>query len=155
MICPATGSASADTVTTRSTSTSTLLGQSTTPTSRISWSWETPAGQLDCHVIRSPLVASGAHRYPTMAILKVARTSCAAQPERKPKWRPFSMETATRSDSLAARSTCRRTLTSTEEPKLVKLKGLSSRSVHGQTVTSLEGRFSVDISLCRYVMAST
>ena len=69
-------------------------------------------------------------------MIKVARTSCAAQPERKPKWRPFSMETATHSDSLAARSTCRRTLTSTEEPKLVKLKGLSSRSVDGQTVTS-------------------
>ena len=68
--------------------------------------------------------------------LKVARTSCAAQPEIRPKWRPFSMETATHSDSLGARSTCRRTLTSTEEPKLVKLKGLSSRSVDGQTVTS-------------------
>ena len=71
-----------------------------------------------------------------LCFVKVARTSCAAQPERKQKWRPFSMETATHSDSLAARSTCRRTLTSTEEPKFVKPKGLSSRSVDEQTVTS-------------------
>ena len=34
----------------------------------------------------------------------MARTSCAAQPERKPKWRPFSMETATHSDSFNSRA---------------------------------------------------
>ena len=54
------------------------------------------------------------HSFSCLNDRKVARTSCAAQPERKPKWRPFFMETATHSDSLAARSTCRRTLTSTE-----------------------------------------
>ena len=68
--------------------------------------------------------------------LKVDRTSWASQPERKPKWRPFFMETSAFSESLAARSTCsRKTLTLTETPKLVK--GFSSRSVDGQTLTSL------------------
>ena len=91
-------------------------------------------------------------------LLKVARTSCAAQPERKPKWRPFSMETATRSDSLAARDR------HVEEHKMDwhrrrnqnlwkvwALEVLTGRP----WLPSLEGRFSVDISLCRYAIAST
>ena len=65
------------------------------------------------------------------------------------------METATRSDSLTARSTCRITLTSMEAPTSKTCERFELSTLTGRPwLTSLEGRFSVDISLCRYAIAS-